>query len=481
MITSKPGGIDKTLGTVSRLKPRPSPARYGLEWSLVLLACDLLVIALAGYASQFLTGLSYKTLAKMPAALVAVLFALGIWLLVFERVGLYRRTFAVNSRDEVYATLAASALAVLVPLALAGLAPALFPVRRLLFGTIALATIGASLARFGAHALRSTLLPRPGRRVAVVGSPERVSALPGDLSLAAGDTVLRFPIENFDDDLAAARESGDLLRLDWLQTALARGCDELIVTETLPYEILPALLRMTEAHGVTLALAPMRIRPYACDYTVRRDGLLTLLYTRSLAISTPSADLFRRVMDVALVIPAIVVLALPMALIALAVYLDSGGPVTYRQTRVGKLGREFDIFKFRTMRVDAESHTGPVWAHSGESRTTRIGRFLRRTSFDELPQLFNVLRGEMSVVGPRPERPFYVAQFRKMFRRYDERHLVRPGITGWAQINMRRTLDPSEIGEKLSYDLFYLEHWSPFMDLLIVCKTAAEFLFQRAP
>jgi lipopolysaccharide/colanic/teichoic acid biosynthesis glycosyltransferase len=328
--------------------------------------------------------------------------------------------------------------------------------------------------------LRSSVAPRRGRRIAVAGTPARVSALPGDLSLAAGDTVLRLPVENFDEELAAARDSGDLSRLEWLQTALARGCDELIVTETLPYELLPALLRLTEAQGITLALAPMRIRPYACDYAVRRDGLLTLLYTRSLAISTPSADLFRRLMDVALVVPAIVVLAIPMGLIALAVFVDSGGPVVYRQTRVGKLGREFEIYKFRTMRVDAESHTGPVWANRGESRTTRIGRFLRRTSFDELPQLFNVLHGDMSVVGPRPERPFYVAQFRKMFRRYDERHLVRPGITGWAQVSMRRTLDPSEIGEKLSYDLFYLEHWSPFIDLLIVCKTAAEFLFQRA-
>jgi exopolysaccharide biosynthesis polyprenyl glycosylphosphotransferase len=480
MITSKPGGVDKTLGSISRFKPRPSPARYGLEWSLVLLACDLVVIAVAGNASQLITGESYSKLGQTPGALGEVLLALGAWLLVFERVGLYRRSFAVNARDEVYATLAASALALLFPLILAGLVPALVPVRGLLLGTIALATVGASAARFGAHALHSVLMPRRSRRVAVVGAPERVSALPADLSLADGDTVLRFPIEHFDDDLAAARESGDLRRLDWLQATLARGCDELIVTEALPSEIVPALLRLTEAHGVTLALAPMRIRPYACDYQVRRDGGLTLLYTRSLAISTPGADLFRRVMDVALVVPAIVVLAVPMALLALAVAIDSGRPVFYRQTRVGKLGREFEILKFRTMRPDAESHTGPVWASRGEARTTRIGRFLRRTSFDELPQLFNVLRGDMSLVGPRPERPFYVEQFRKMFRRYDERHLVRPGITGWAQINMRRTLDPSEIGEKLSYDLFYLEHWSPFIDLLVICKTAAEFLFQRA-
>jgi lipopolysaccharide/colanic/teichoic acid biosynthesis glycosyltransferase len=152
----------------------------------------------------------------------------------------------------------------------------------------------------------------------------------------------------------------------------------------------------------------------------------------------------------------------------------------YRQVRVGRLGAEFEILKFRTMRRDAESQTGPIWTRNGETRTTRIGRFLRRMSLDELPQLINVLRGEMSISGPRPERPFYVEQFRKMFRRYDERHLIRPGITGWAQINMRRQLDPSEIGEKLSYDLFFLEHWSPFMDIMILCKTAAEFLFHRA-
>ena len=132
------------------------------------------------------------------------------------------------------------------------------------------------------------------------------------------------------------------------------------------------------------------------------------------------------------------------------------------------------------MRVDAESASGPVWATHGESRTTRIGAKLRRFSLDELPQLLNVLRGEMSLVGPRPERPFYVEQFRKMLPRYDERHLVRPGITGWSHIHMERNVDTSAIAERLSYDLFYLEHWSIFMDMLILCKTAAEFLFHSA-
>ena len=179
-------------------------------------------------------------------------------------------------------------------------------------------------------------------------------------------------------------------------------------------------------------------------------------------------------------VPALAVLSPVLALIALAVYLDSGGPVLYRQVRTGRGGAPFEILKFRTMALDAESNSGPVWAKSGESPTTRVGRILRRTSLDELPQFFNVLRGDMSLVGPRPERPFYVEQFRKLLPRYEERHLVRPGITGWSHIHMKRNVDTSAIGERLSYDLFYLEHWSIFMDILILCKTAAEFLFHSA-
>jgi exopolysaccharide biosynthesis polyprenyl glycosylphosphotransferase len=214
--------------------------------------------------------------------------------------------------------------------------------------------------------------------------------------------------------------------------------------------------------------------------TSRCGATAALLYPRSLAICTPGAEAARRFFDLAIAIPALILLAPLFLVVSLAVLLDSGGPVLYRQTRVGRLGKNFDIIKFRTMRPDAERATGPIWAQAGESRTTRIGRFLRRTSIDELPQLLNVLRGEMSIVGPRPERPFYVEQFRKILPRYDERHLVRPGITGWSHVHMRRNVDTSAIGERLSYDVFYLEHWSIFMDLTIIAKTAAEFLFHSA-
>jgi putative colanic acid biosynthesis UDP-glucose lipid carrier transferase len=131
------------------------------------------------------------------------------------------------------------------------------------------------------------------------------------------------------------------------------------------------------------------------------------------------------------------------------------------------------------MRPDAEAHTGAIWVRANDDRRTIVGAILRRLSFDELPQLFNVLRGDMSLVGPRPERPVLVSQFRASLPRYDERHLVPPGITGWSQIHMRRLLVESDVAEKLEYDLRYLEQWTIWLDVSILFKTAAEFLFHK--
>ena len=445
----------------------------------MLFGLDIAGAAAAVCVAQYITHENLAVLAAIPGAPQTVLFGALFWILLFERIGMYRRSFSTSARDEVYASLAASALSMLPALILFFVDPILFPLRHTLVLALLLAAIGISFMRYVAHSGRQRF-PRTPRRIAIVGSPERVSAVPGELSLLPSDHVVRIPVEAFDDDIAASLLEGEVADISWLKIVRERNCDELIVTEALPARMMPELLRYTEGNGITLAFAPVRIRPHACDFTIRRDGGLALLYPRSLVICTPGAEAARRLLDLALTIPALVLLAPLMGAVALAVYLDSGGPILYRQTRIGRRGKTFDILKFRTMRVDAESASGPVWATHGESRTTRIGAKLRRFSLDELPQLLNVLRGEMSLVGPRPERPFYVEQFRKMLPRYDERHLVRPGITGWSHIHMERNVDTSAIAERLSYDLFYLEHWSIFMDILILCKTAAEFLFHSA-
>jgi len=479
MLTTEPR-VDSDTRALPRLTPRPRPARYGAGWSFALFTIDLLGASGAVFAAELITREPLGLLQSIPGGVQTVAFGALCWILLFERIGMYRRSFSSSARDDVYASLAASALAMLPALVIFTFAPGLEPIRHTLLLAVLLAAFSVSLLRYTAYAVRARVNPRAPRRIAIVGAPERVRAVPGDLSLLASDHVVRIPIDSFDEDISEAIRSGEIAEISWLKAVRERNCDELIVTEALPSGMMPEFLRYTESHGIKVAFAPMRIRPHACDFTVRRDGGLALLYPRSLAICTPGNDLMRRTFDLTLTIPALIILMPVLAAIALAVYLDSGKPVLYRQIRTGRRGANFEILKFRTMRVDAESDSGPVWARSGESRTTRIGRILRRTSLDELPQLFNVLRGDMSLVGPRPERPFYVEQFRKMLPRYDERHLVRPGITGWSHIHMKRNVDTSAIAERLSYDLFYLEHWSIFMDILILCKTAAEFLFHSA-
>ncbi|MGB9693044.1 MAG: exopolysaccharide biosynthesis polyprenyl glycosylphosphotransferase, partial [Candidatus Sumerlaeaceae bacterium] len=178
---------------------------------------------------------------------------------------------------------------------------------------------------------------------------------------------------------------------------------------------------------------------------------------------------FKRAFDI-VVSATILVLASPlMAVIALAVKLSSPGPILYKQTRVGLDGRKFKIVKFRSMVANAEETTGPVWASPDDPRVTRVGRFLRRWNLDELPQFWNVLRGDMSLVGPRPERPHFVKQFRESIPRYMARHRVKCGITGWAQVNGLRGQTPIE--DRIAYDLYYIENWSFWLDLKILALT----------
>jgi exopolysaccharide biosynthesis polyprenyl glycosylphosphotransferase len=185
----------------------------------------------------------------------------------------------------------------------------------------------------------------------------------------------------------------------------------------------------------------------------------------------------KRTLDLVLSSVALVVLSPLLGLIVIAIRMGSKGPVFFRQPRLGRDGREFEIIKFRSMRVEAEEATGPVWAHRGDDRTTRVGQILRRSSFDELPQLWNVLKGEMSLVGPRPERRFFVDRFRRRIPRYLERHGVKSGLTGWAQVNGLR--GDTSIEERTRFDIWYVENWSLELDVKILLLTCFRFLFQE--
>jgi sugar transferase (PEP-CTERM system associated) len=168
-----------------------------------------------------------------------------------------------------------------------------------------------------------------------------------------------------------------------------------------------------------------------------------------------------------------------LALVAIAIRSTSHGPALYHQRRVGKDNRVFTIHKFRSMRTDAEARTGAVWSQAGDPRVTRIGRFLRRTRLDELPQLWNVLIGDMSFVGPRPERPEFVTALEKDIPFYGQRHVVRPGLTGWAQIRHSYSSDVEGAMHKLQYDLFYIKHMSMAFDFFILIETVKTVLMRR--
>lgn len=183
---------------------------------------------------------------------------------------------------------------------------------------------------------------------------------------------------------------------------------------------------------------------------------------------TTEQKILKRLLDILVAIPAIIILLPLMAVTAIAIKADSKGPVIYSQERVGLYGKSFKVYKFRSMRQDAEAKSGPVLAKEGDSRITKVGRFIRATRVDELPQLFNVLKGEMSIVGPRPERPFFVEQFIKEKPEYAYRHNVKPGITGLAQIAGKYN---TTAYDKLTYDLIYIQEQSIKTDLIIMLQT----------
>ncbi len=177
----------------------------------------------------------------------------------------------------------------------------------------------------------------------------------------------------------------------------------------------------------------------------------------------------KRAADIIFSVLGMLILSPLLAAIAVAIKLSSPGPIIYRQERISLDGTLFEMFKFRSMRTDAEDETGAVWASPDDPRRTRLGAFLRRTSLDELPQLFNILKGQMSFVGPRPERPIFVDQFREKIPRYMLRHKVKCGLTGWAQVNGWR--GNTSIEKRIEYDIYYIENWSLSFDLKIVWLT----------
>lgn len=262
-----------------------------------------------------------------------------------------------------------------------------------------------------------------------------------------------------------------------LECARELGVNEIVLADTSTQKTLfPALVECQEL-GIEIVTMPQAYEDLLHRVPVQHleSSWLFTSFVESVRAKDASLVAKRAVDIVGAAVGLVVVLALT-PLVALGIWLDSGGSIFFRQVRTGRAGREFVMPKFRTMVQDAERETGPRWSTAGDPRVTRVGRFLRRSRLDELPNLVSVLRGEMSLVGPRPERPEIVRLLAQDIPFYRTRLLVRPGLTGWAQVNHPYGDSVADAVQKLEYDLYYLKHRSMLFDLRILLRTAGTVL-----
>jgi len=454
--------------------------RRQLFMSLFVTA-DLAVLALAwtlAYLVRFVVPVIPVTKGTPPVfnylTLLPVTFA--IWGLVFRASGLYDPMRGSVESSERRRILRASSLAMLIFTAVSFVLfeKAYSLSRLMLLYFYVISTAGIIVER---ATLREILREarRRGfnlRHVLVVGD--------GDLGRAVADGMLRHPelglkVRGFltDDPARVGAMVGAVPVCglwDEVADVVARGGVDQVVL-ALPFEALPRLGGLVS--GLDSAAVDIKVVPDVERFVSLRSGIeefegLPVISLRATPLMGWNR-IMKRAMDISLGSLALVVLSPLMLLLAALVKLTSRGPVLFSQERMGLDGRVFRVWKFRTMRDDAEDLSGPVWAVADDPRRTPLGAILRRLSLDELPQLFNVLRGDMSLVGPRPERPVFIEEFRRHVPRYMLRHMVRAGITGWAQVNGWR--GNTSIEQRIQYDLYYIENWSLLLDLKILALT----------
>ena len=442
--------------------------------ALTLLAGDVLLIAGAVWLARATGGWpGYGPL--WPKMLVIA----GVAVFNLHLADLYRARSAMGRREVVGRLLLALAGTGVGTAAASYTFPSLGLGRLVFLQTIVLTTSGLLLWRLAWVAVRPTDWMRT--RVLVLGTGRAVNTL-----VALQETGSQpFTVLGFVDDDPAAAE-----RVPQGYELLGKSQDLLNIVEELQAELVVVALAdmrgaVPTAQLVECRLRGIRVEDWPTFYEKQTGKILVtdlrpswLIYSDGF-VKTTLVQRVKRGIDVVGAAVGLVLTLPLMLLIALAIKCDSRGPVLFRQRRVGQNGRIFVLNKFRSMRQDAEAGSGAVWAQPDDPRVTRVGRLLRKTRLDELPQLFNVLVGHMSFVGPRPERPEFVRLLQREIPFYLGRLAVKPGITGWAQVRHTYAASVDDTLEKLQYDLYYIKNLSPFLDLLIVLDTLQVMLFAR--
>jgi Undecaprenyl-phosphate glucose phosphotransferase len=451
---------------------------------------------LLAYAIRFESGLLAVTKGLPPfGQYVNILPFVGVLVpFAFHVQGLYRLRRGRSRVDDFFAVLVGSILAVVFGVVATLYVQAYyvpdelkdrgaFEVSQLVWALFLVLNVAFT---FASREIVREALERRWR--AGIGLKRILIAGAGELGRLVADKILEhrelgYQIVGFVDD----RAGGDLLGHRGLpvigtldeagEVAQREHVDHLYVA--LPAEEHVRMLQLLESVGrecIDIKVVPDLLQVIALKARLEDLDGIPIINVNDVPLQGFNSVL-KRTIDVVLSGASLLALAVPFAVIGLIIRATSSGPVFYRQERMGLDGKPFVIYKFRSMYEDAERETGPIWAVSDDPRCTPIGRMLRRTNVDELPQLWNVFRGDMSLVGPRPERPFFVSQFKQRIPQYMLRHKVRAGLTGWAQVNGWR--GNTSIEKRIEYDLYYIENWSVALDVKIMWLTLLKGFFHR--
>lgn len=448
------------------------------------------------YAVRFETGLIAAPKGQPPFGQYLVLLPfIGILVpLAFNLQGAYRLRRTRTRVDDFFSALVGNVIVVVVGLlgtlyfqvyvaGPAAQAAGAYEVSRLVWTLYLALSVGLTCAS------RETVRLVTRRRIrAGLGVKRVLVAGAGELARQVADKILQhrefgYEIVGFVDDAAGGDtmgyrglpllgridDAGELIRQERI--------DQLYVALPLDQHVkMLDLIETANRDGIEVKVAPDLLHVIALRARLEDLDGVPIININDVPLQGFN-NLVKRAIDVAAATAALAVLAVPFAVISAIIRLTSPGPVFYRQERMGLDRRPFFVLKFRSMHADAERDTGPVWTRDNDPRRTPVGRVLRRFSLDELPQLWNVLRGEMSLVGPRPERPFFVERFRDRVPQYMLRHKVKSGLTGWAQVNGWR--GDTSIEKRIEHDLYYIENWSVGLDFKILWLTVVRIFFHR--
>jgi Undecaprenyl-phosphate glucose phosphotransferase len=445
--------------------------------------CDVVAIEIAfllsywiRFHTSFFTSLGYleENAPPLGGYLGGSLFIIPVWLMLFNARQMYGSRRNVSMADESLNIVKVVSLGMLVVMSAAFFYRD-FSYSRIVFGLLwVTAMISLMIGRGNVRAVERRLYRKRAhlQRSIIVGADDNASTIYARLQ---GHGSFGIAIEGYFAD-AVAPPASPLASAPHLGTIAeaARYIQdrrvELVFIALGPENRAALFTLVSECEGINVQfmMVPDVLGVLTSQVKVKELEGIPFLEIKSIPL-TAWGRILKRTMDIVVAGALLLLLSPFWVLIMILIRLESRGPLFYVQERVGLDGRSFRMYKFRSMRVDAERVSGPVWTQEHDERRTRVGVFLRKTSLDEIPQLYNVLKAEMSLVGPRPERPYFVEQFKELVPKYLDRHRVKAGMTGWAQVNGLR--GDTSLEERIKYDLYYIENWSLTFDIRIMLRT----------